>query len=77
MAITKRFALRLSQGELETVQRLLEGAVAAATPEQVQQLQAIDSRVYRLLLPALVQEQPRKRLHPVSLRRLGVLRMVR
>ena len=80
MAKPKRLALRLTQGELEGLQRILEQAAANATPEQMAELEAIDGKVYALLFPDLVQHARAKhqtRLHPMSLRRLGVLRAVR
>ena len=65
MAREKTYALKLSKSQLETLQHLLERVAAGATPEQVQQLEGIDTQIYRLLFPALVEKgRTANREHP-------------
>jgi uncharacterized protein (DUF2267 family) len=74
----KHFALKLTRGQLEAVQHLLEGAAAGASAAQLQELEAIDGRIYAILYSDLPRTKPpRNRLHALSLRSRGVLRIVR
>jgi hypothetical protein len=66
MAKAKTFALRLTKTQLETVQHLLEQAAAGASPDQMKALEGIDTQIYRLLFPSLVD----KGQHPFSLENL-------
>jgi hypothetical protein len=71
MAREKLFALKLSRAQLETLQHLLERAATGATPEQMQQLEGIDTQIYRLLFPALVEKgRTANREHPFRLEHL-------
>ena len=68
MARNKTFPLRLTPSQLETLQHLLERAAPSATPEQMLQLEGIDTQIYRLLFPALVEKgRAANREHPFSL----------
>ena len=83
MARTKHYTLRLTRGQLETLQRLLESAASAGTPQQVAELEPIDSGIYTLLYPELCTDGKPPRLkaaqdtrtHPMPLR--SVLKFVR
>ena len=79
----KRYALRLTRGQLETLQRLLASAASNGSAEQVEELEPIDHSIYALLFPELCAngKAPRlraaqdNRTHPMPLRHM--LRVVR
>ena len=73
MAKGKTFNLRLTRGELEALQHLLERAAASATPEQMKQLKGIDTQIYRLLFPALMEKgRTANREHPLPVGHLRI-----
>ena len=84
MAREKRYALKLTRGQLGTLQRLLESAASNGSTQQVKELEPIDSGIYSLLFPELCSNNgkpPRLRAaqdnrpHPMPLRHM--LRVVR
>jgi hypothetical protein len=72
----KRYALKLTRGQLETLQRVLELSASDASDQQMRELEVIDSQIYGLLFPELaVQGQTPPKLrkpdciaHPMPLR---------
>ena len=76
MAREKTFSIRLTKGEPETVQRLLEVAASDSTtnPAAIGDLARIDSAVYRALYPELTQPKAKlEQQHPMALRHLRVV----
>ena len=82
MAREKRFVIRLTRPELESLQRVLEQVASGATAQQLAELESLDGQIYRALYPDLVLGKPPRlkaaqdtRTHPMPLR--SVLKLVR
>jgi hypothetical protein len=53
MAKERTYRIRLTQTQLEIVQRLLEEAATSASGEQVAELEKIDGKIYEVLFPSM------------------------
>ena len=79
MARERKFTLKLSLGELQAMQLILEQAAMVAPPDQVDELERVDGKLYALLFPAVVDEtgkrakNPPGALHPMPLLTLRLI----